>query len=102
MVVNYLKNVSDVFFTLLYLSFFCILLFKTIIVGIYLVINGIPTITCFISVIWKFCWNGLVKNLFRSIFRGGTWNSWTFPKFVKLDSCAVANPLDVFEGISFG
>ena len=32
----------------------------------------------------------------------GIRNSWIFPKLVKLDPCAVANLLDVFEGINFG
>ena len=38
------KNVRDVFSILVYLSFIWILLFKTFIVGMYLVINGFPMI----------------------------------------------------------
>ena len=34
------------------------------IVGIYFVINGIPMILCFISVVWKVCLNGLLMSLF--------------------------------------
>ena len=80
----------------------CILLFKILIVGVYLVINGIPIKLCFISVIWNVCLKGLVKDLFCSIVRVGIRNSWFFPKLVKLDPCAVAHLLDVFEGTNFG
>ena len=65
-------------------------------------INVIPIILCFISVIWNVCLKNLVKKLFCSIVRVGTRNSWFFPKFVKLDPCAVANLLEVFKGINFG
>ena len=57
------------FFVLVYLSFIDILLFRILIVGIYLVKNSILTILCFISVIWKVCLKGLVKSLFCSIVR---------------------------------
>ena len=64
-------------------SFLCIYLsyeiIKIFIVGIYLVINGIPMILCFISVIWKVCLNGLLTSLFCSIVRVGTKKSWIFP-----------------------
>ena len=40
--------------------------------GINLVINGIPMILCFISVIWKVCLKGLVKSVLSSIVRVGT------------------------------
>ena len=53
--------------------------------GIHLVINGIPTILCFISVMWKVCLKGLVKNLFCSIVRVGIRNNWIFPNLVKHD-----------------
>ena len=85
----------------MYLSFLCFLLFQILIVGIYLVINGIPKIWCFISVIWNVCLKGLVKSLICSIVRVGIRNSRTFPKLVKLDPCGVANLLDVFESINF-
>ena len=52
---------------LVYLSFILILLSNILIVGLYLVIlviNGMPRILCFISVIWKVCLNGLFKSLF--------------------------------------
>ena len=52
------------FFILVYLSFYCNLLFKIFLVGIFLVINGIPMIFCFISVMWKVCLNGLLMSLF--------------------------------------
>ena len=48
-------------FVFVYLSLINILLFKMLIVGIYLEINGIPMILCLISVIWNICLNGLVK-----------------------------------------
>ena len=59
---------SDDFFTFVYLSFMCIILFKTLIKGIYLVINGIPIILCLISVIWNFCLKGLLKSFFVPMF----------------------------------
>ena len=40
-------------------------------VRIYFVMNGISTIVCFISVIWKTCLKGFTKNLFCSIVRVG-------------------------------
>ena len=46
------------------LSVMCILLFRLLRVRIYLVINGIPTTYCFISVMWNVCLNGLVKTLY--------------------------------------
>ena len=60
------------FFILVYLSFKCILLFRIIVVGLYLLINGISTILCFISVIWNVCLRALNKSLFCSIVRVGT------------------------------
>ena len=90
------------FFILVYLSFICILLFKILIVGIFIVINGIPTILCYISVIWNVCLKGLVKRFFCSIVRVGLRNNWIFPKLVKLDPCAVAKLLEVLEGFNFG
>ena len=80
----------------------CILLFKILIVGIYLVINVIPILLCFSTVILNVCLIGLVKNLFCSIVRVGIRNSWIFPKLVKLDPCAVASLLEVFKGNNFG
>ena len=55
------------FFILVFLSFIWILLFKMFIVGIYLLINGIPMIQCFMSVIWNVCLIGFFRNLFCSI-----------------------------------
>ena len=48
-------------------------------VGIYLVINRMPMILCFISVMWNVCLNGLFKILFCSIVVLGTRKSWIFP-----------------------
>ena len=72
------------------------------IVGIYLVINGMPMILGFISVMWNVCLNGLVKILFYSIVLVGTRKFWNFPGFTSVDPCAVANLLAVFIGIKFG
>ena len=62
------KNVSNEFFILVYMSFICILLFKMLIVGKYLVTNCIPAILCFISVIWNVCLNGLAKSYYVPLF----------------------------------
>ena len=43
-------NVSDLLFILVFLSFISSLLFRILIVGKFLVLNGFPTILCFISV----------------------------------------------------
>ena len=56
-----------------------VLLFKMFIVGMYLVINGMPMILCFKSVMRKVCLKGLVKTLFCSIVLVGTRKSWIFP-----------------------
>ena len=45
----------------------------------FIVINGIPTILCFISVKWKVCLNGLLMSLFCSIVRVGTRKKGIFP-----------------------
>ena len=71
-------------------------------VGIFLVINGIPMILCFISVIWKICLNGLLMSLLCSIVRVGTRKSLSFPQFDKVDPCAVASLLVVLKGINCG
>ena len=63
------------FFILVYLSFLWSLLFKIFIVGIYLVINGIPMILCLISVMWNVVLNGLFKILYCSIVLVGTRDS---------------------------
>ena len=62
-------------FVFVYLSLISILLFKMLIVGIYLEINGIPMILCLISVIWNICLNGLYKILFCSIVLVGRRNN---------------------------
>ena len=49
--VNLWKKVRAVFFVCVQLFLISILLFKMLIVGIYLDINGMPTILCLISVI---------------------------------------------------
>ena len=67
------------FFILVYLSFIWILLFKMFIVGVYLVLNGMPMILCLISVLRKICLNGLFKILFCSIVLVATRDSWIFP-----------------------
>ena len=59
-------------------------------------------ILCLISVIWKFCLNGLLKSLFCSTVRVRTRKSWIFPKFNNFDQCAVASLLVVLKGINFG
>ena len=59
-------------------------------------------ISCFISVMWKACLNGLLMSLFCSIVLMGTRKSWIFPYFVKVDPCAVASLLVVLKGIIFG
>ena len=90
------------FFIFVFLSFMCFLQIEILKVGIYLVINGIPIMLCFISLIWKVCLKGFVKSLFCSFVRVGIRYKWILPKLVKHDPCAVANLLDVFEGINFG
>ena len=47
------KKVRDVFFILVHFTFICNLLLKMLKVGLYFVINGFPTISCFISIMWK-------------------------------------------------
>ena len=74
-----LKNVGAVLCILVYISFILILLSNLLIVDMYILMNGIPMILCFISVIWKVCLNGLFKSLFCSIVLVGTRNSWIFP-----------------------
>ena len=48
--------------TLVYLSVKLILLSKILIVGMYLVMNGIPMILCFISEMWKVFLKGIFKS----------------------------------------
>ena len=48
------------------------------------------------------CLNGLLMSLFCSIVRVGTGKNWIFPKFVKVDPCAVASLLVDLKGINFG
>ena len=72
---NLWKKVKAVFLVFVYLSLIWILLFKMFIVGIYLVINGMPMILCLISVMWNVCLNGLFRILFCSIVLVGTRNS---------------------------
>ena len=65
-------------------SFLCICLlsefyyFEIFIVGMYFVMNGIPIIFCFISVMWNVCLNGLLTNLCCSIVRVRTMKNWIF------------------------
>ena len=66
------KKVKAVSCIFAYLSFIIILLTNILIVGIYFVMNGIPIILCFISVIWNICLNGLFRSLFCSIVLVGT------------------------------
>ena len=66
---NLWKKVRDVSLSFVYLSLKYNLLFKMFILGIYLVINGIPTILCFMSVMWNTCLKGSCKSLFCSIVR---------------------------------
>ena len=90
-------------FSFLYICvLFVICCSKILIVGVYLVINGVPTILCFISVIWNNCLKGLVKIFFCFLVQMGTRNNWIFQKSVNFDPCAVANLLEVLEGINFG
>ena len=67
-----LKNVKTVFCILVSLSFMLILLSNILIVGMYFVMNGIPIILCFLSVIWNVRLNGLFRSLFCSIVPVGT------------------------------
>ena len=59
-------------------------------------------ILCLISVIWKVCFNGLLKNLFCSTVRVGTRKSWIFSLFNNFDPSAVASLLVVLKCINFG
>ena len=79
MFVHSLEEVKAVLCILVFLSFILILLSIILIVGMYLVMNGIPMIMCFISVMWKVCLKGLFKSLFCSIVLVGTRKSWIFP-----------------------
>ena len=72
------KNVKAVLCILVYSSILLILLSNKMIFGMYLVMNGIPMIVCFISVMWKVCLNGLLKSLFCSIVLAGTRKNWIF------------------------
>ena len=74
-----LKTVRAVLCILLYLSFMLILLSNKLIVGLYLVMNVIPIMFCFTSVMWDVCLEGLFKSLFCSIVLVGTRKSWIFP-----------------------
>ena len=94
------KNVKAVFFILAYLSFIRILLLKSFIVGIYLVINGIPLRLCFISVMWKVCLNGLLMSLFCSIVRVGTRKRWIFHNSLRLILSRLLL-LVVLKGVNF-
>ena len=49
------------------------------IVEIYLVINGMPMILCFMPVMLNVCLKGLFSFLFCSIVLVGTRKSWIFP-----------------------
>ena len=60
------------FCILVYLSFILILLSNILKVGMYFVINGIPMILCFVSVIWNICLNGLLRTLICSFVSVGT------------------------------
>ena len=94
------KNVNDVSFVLVYLSFICSFLFKILIEGINFVINSVSTRFCFISVMLNICLKYLFHSLFCTIVRVGTRKNWIFPKYVNLIlPCAVANLLEVFNGI---
>ena len=73
------KNAKAVLCILVYLSFILILLSNILIVGMSLVMNGIPMILCFISVMWKVCSNGLFKSLFCFIVLVGTRKIWIIP-----------------------
>ena len=68
---NLLKNFKHVVLSFVCLSLMCNSLFKLFLVGIFLVINGILTILCFMSVMWNVCLKDLRKSLFCSIVRDG-------------------------------
>ena len=72
---NLWKNVEDVLFSFVFLSLLLNLLFKMLILGIYLVITGIPTKLCFMSVMCNICLKSFCKNLFCFIVRVGIRNS---------------------------
>ena len=73
------KNFKAVLCTLIYLSFKSILLSNILIVGMYLVMNGIPMILYFISEMWKVFLKGIFKSLFCSIVLVGTRKNCIFP-----------------------
>ena len=52
---NLWKNVEDELFSFVFLSLLLNLLYKIFILGIYLVITGIPTILSFMSVMCNIC-----------------------------------------------
>ena len=64
---NLWKNIRDVLLSFIYSSLICNFLFKMFIVDIYLVLNGILTILCLMSVMRYICLKSLRKNLFCSI-----------------------------------
>ena len=73
------KNVKAVLCILVYLFFILILLSSLLIVDMYLVMNGIPIILFFISMMWKVSLNFLFKSLFCSIVLVWTRKRWVFP-----------------------
>ena len=75
----FVRMLRAVFFVFVFLSFICILLFKMLIVSIYLEINGMPMILCLISVMGNICLNSLFKNLFCSIVLVGRRTNRIFP-----------------------
>ena len=101
-VCSFFGRILERCYAFLYIYLILTLLSNTLIVDIFLVKNGIPMILCFISVIWRVCFNGLFKSLFCSILFVVTRKNWIFPYLVKVEPCAVASLLAVFKGISFG
>ena len=60
------SSVCVVLFILVYLTFFCNLLFKMLVVSLFFEIKGNLMLLCFIYVMWNFCLKGLFKSLFCS------------------------------------
>ena len=66
------RMLKQCFAFFVYLSFIFFLLSNIFLVGMYFVMNEIPIILCFISVIGNVCSNGLFRSWFCSIVLVGT------------------------------
>ena len=68
-----------------------------LIVGIFLVLDGILSMLWLKSDKWNFWLKNWSKSLFWSIVRVGIKITWFFPEFGKIVPCAMASLLEVFE-----